>query len=197
MFVTLVTEGTGRPAASSHRTVSNLYKNLLIVHVEFFFMFSVKISVSPSVILLAVEGLDFTNTFEDSVFLFFNDIYLECLGYSNLTSATRKTTYQIPYDVDGSCDSELSEGWFRFQGDAGTKMPINCVPYRMCGTVLPGWLSGSHPTETEGIVSRTVCFTDREICCKHSVSIKVRNCGSHYVYNLPKTRCSRHYCSTD
>ena len=75
---------------------------------NFFLCLVSKLVYHPQSSLLAVEGLDFTNTFEDSVFLFFNDIYLECLGYSNLTSATRKTTYQLPYEVDGSCDSELS-----------------------------------------------------------------------------------------
>ena len=126
----------------------------------------------------------------------FCDNYLECLSYSNLTSETRKTTYRTPHGEE-SCDSDLDQGWFRFQGDAGTKMPTTCVDYSWCGTALPGWLSDSHPTETEGVVSRTVCFTGRNICCEHTVSIKVRNCGSYYVYFLLKTKCSHRYCSTD
>ena len=129
-------------------------------------------------------------------FSLFYDNYLECLSYSNLTSATRKTTHHTPPGEE-SCDSVLDEGWFRFQGDAGTKMPTSCVPGSRCGTVLPGWLNGNHPTETEGVVSRTVCFTHGEKCCKDTVFIKVRNCGSYYVYNLLKTKCFRRYCSTD
>ena len=41
VVVTLVTKGTGRPVASPKRAVSNLHKNLLIVHEEFYyFLFS-------------------------------------------------------------------------------------------------------------------------------------------------------------
>ena len=129
-------------------------------------------------------------------FSLFLDNYLECLSYSNLTSATRKTTYHTP-DGKESCDAVLDEGWFRFQGDAGTKMPTSCVPDWRCGTVQPGWLSGSHPTETEGEVERTVCFRRGNDCCQHSIAIKVRNCGSYYIYYLFKTKCNHRYCSTD
>ena len=45
-----------------------------------------------------------------------------------------------------SCDNDLSAGWFRFQGDAGTKMPTKCVPYKKCGTDSTGSLDGYHPT---------------------------------------------------
>ena len=117
----------------------------------------------------------------NSFFLFHN--YLECISYSLLTSGTRKTTYDTPQGRE-SCDNDLSADWFRFKGDAGTKMPTKCVPYKKCGTDSTGWLDGYHPTVADGKVSRTVCFRGLTDCCKHPVYIKVRNCGSFYVYQL-------------
>ncbi|KAL9961808.1 hypothetical protein ACROYT_G030830 [Oculina patagonica] len=53
-----------------------------------------------------------------------------CRGYQNLTSADRKNTYvsQQPY----LCDDRLN-GWYRFQGDAGTQMATTCPPEYRCG----------------------------------------------------------------
>lgn len=130
-----------------------------------------------------------------SFFLFHN--YLECISYSLLTSGTRKTTYDTSQGRE-SCDNDLSADWFRFKGDAGTKMPTKCVPYKKCGTDSTGWLDGYHPTVADGKVSRTVCFRGLTDCCKHPVYIKVRNCGSFYVYQLtPRTSCNQRYCGTD
>ena len=44
------------------------------------------------------------------------------------------------------CDKPFSEGWYRFVGDAGTKMPTKRVPAFRCGTDFPGWLDGAHRT---------------------------------------------------
>ena len=49
----------------------------------------------------------------------------------------------------------------------------------------------------EGAVNKTVCFRYDE-CCKYSVIIRVRNCGSYYVYHLINTpACALGYCGTD
>ena len=114
-------------------------------------------------------------------FLFYN--YLECLSYSLLTSGKGKTTYDTPPGKE-SCDNDLSAGWFRFQGDAGTKMPTKCEPYKKCGTDYTGLLDSYHPRVADGKVRRTVCFRDRTDCCKHPFYIKVRNFGYFYVYQL-------------
>ena len=86
-------------------------------------------------------------------------------------------------------------GWYRFQGAAGDRMPDKCVPINHCGTLLPGWLNGAHPTVAEGVVTRTVCYSGGSDCCFVSNTIKVRNCSSYYVYELPSTpRRSSGYC---
>ena len=76
--------------------------------------------------------------------------------------------------------------WFRFQGDAGTKMPTTCQPMLRCDAYKTGWLRGTHPSVAEGAVNKTVCFRYHS-CCKYSVIIRVRNCGSYYVYHLINT----------
>ena len=118
----------------------------------------------------------------------------ECTNYSSLTSGDRKTTYSTR---SAKCDSHLN-GWYRFQGAAGTKMPTTCPPVNRCDTSATGWLNGAHPTVVEGKVTRQVCFHWDSNCCKWSTNIQVRNCGSYYVYHFSGTPvCSLRYCSTD
>ena len=74
-------------------------------------------------------------------------LFLECRNYKILSSADRKVTYR-PYHR--LCDGTLGHGWFRFQGDAGTKMPTWCTPTYRCGSLGTGWLNGAHPQEHEG-----------------------------------------------
>ncbi|KAL9961286.1 hypothetical protein ACROYT_G030197 [Oculina patagonica] len=123
----------------------------------------------------------------------------ECFTYTSLTDGKRKVT--APADVK-SCDSTLGTGWYRFQGDAGTKMPTTCPPTHRCGTDAPGWLNGAHPTMAEGLVTRQVCFHWESNCCyssdSWSESIQVRNCSSYFIYFLSPTNvCQLRYCSAD
>ena len=89
--------------------------------------------------------------------------------------------------------------WYRFTGDAGTKMPTSCVNFKKCGGKRPGWLSGGHPKKVDGRVSRTVYFGWSDDCKVKSKTIQVRNCGSYYVYYLSAvgsgTNCLR-FCGT-
>lgn len=118
-----------------------------------------------------------------------------CHGYKILNSTDRKTTYT---DHTSFCDNDLKEGWYRFQGDAGTRMPTTSVPTDRCGTSFPGWLNGNHPTETEGEVGRKVCFHTNSNRCDLPVNIRVKNCTSYYIYRLlPTGGCFRRYCGTD
>lgn len=119
----------------------------------------------------------------------------DCLSYSSLTSADRKTTHKLGIS---KCDKSMSNGWYRFQGAAGTKMPTTCPPPYRCGTSAPGWLNGVLPSVAEGQVTRQVCFHWSSNCCKWSINIQVRNCGSFYVYHLSGTpSCTLRSCSTD
>lgn len=80
-------------------------------------------------------------------------------------------------------------------GLAGDRMPDTCVPSYHCGTHAPGWLRGVHPEVSEGVVSRTVCFTWCNKCCRWRSRILVRNCGDFYVYKLQRApKCKLRYC---
>ena len=118
----------------------------------------------------------------------------ECQNYTRLNNADRKITYgRASY-----CDIGIGPGWFRFEGSAGTRMPTSCPPDHKCGTDIPGWLEGSHPTVADGQVSRRVCFHYAPNCCRWARDIFVRNCSSYYVYYLRGApTCFARYCGTD
>ena len=119
----------------------------------------------------------------------------ECQNYASLNSADRKITYSGRIDY---CDKGIGPGWFRFEGSAGTRMPTSCPPIFRCGTCATGWMNGGHPAVADGQVSRQVCFHYSGNCCVSSTNIKVRNCGSYYVYYLSGTPyCYLRYCGTD
>ena len=57
------------------------------------------------------------------------------------------------------------EGWYRFVGAAGTKMPTTRAPAYRCVTDWSGWLDGSHPTVEDDGVPRMVCFSGLPTGC--------------------------------
>ena len=121
---------------------------------------------------------------------------VECTSYSSLTSGDRKITY---ITQSSQCDSSLN-GWYRFQGHAGTRMPTSYPPEHRCNTDATGWLNGGHPTVAEGKVTRRVCFHHASKVCYWSINIKVRNCGSFYVYlfsGTPYSNGNLRYCGSD
>ena len=96
------------------------------------------------------------------------------------------------------CDNDLQEGWCRFVGAAGTKMPTTRVQAFRCSTNWSDWLNGVHPTVEDGEVLRTVCFNDRNEGCKHETNIYVKNCGSYFIYKLHHSPgCASRYCGTN
>ena len=115
-----------------------------------------------------------------------------CKNYTVLIEADRAQGNTVMNNLD---DSDLVTGWYRFQGAAGDGMPDKCVlPYR-CGTVSPGWLSGTHATVAEGVVTRQVCYSRGQSCCAMSSIIKVKNCSSYSVYELQEPPSSwARYC---
>ena len=118
-----------------------------------------------------------------------------CHKYQNLTDAERRHDFVTK---SSKCDIPL-QGWYRFQGAAGTKMVTTAPPERRCGAHFPAWLKGKHPTVAEGTKRKTVCIHKFNKDCFGSVLIDVRNCGSYYIYNLLPLRgyCDARYCGTD
>ncbi|XP_028410572.1 uncharacterized protein LOC114533270 isoform X2 [Dendronephthya gigantea] len=115
-------------------------------------------------------------------------------GYKWLTNRNRNYRY---ITITPYCDDHLSQGWYRFGGEAGTQIATTCVPKRRCGTHAPGWMTQKHPTVSEGKVTRTVAFHWDGNCRKWSQNIQVINCGVYYVYYLgPSVACKLRYCGS-
>ncbi len=125
-------------------------------------------------------------------FLIVLSFFSGCFNFTILNEFDRAKGYK---GVINKCDRSLLKGWYRFLGLAGKQMPDACVAIERCGTRAPGWLSGGHPTVAQGVVQRRVCFHGSYSCCRLSTSIRVRNCGAFYVYELtPTPGCYMRYC---
>ena len=60
--------------------------------------------------------------------------------------------YTYNSDRTGSTDSPMGyhtslsqASWYRFGGEAGTRMATTPPPYKSCGTTSPGWLATALP----------------------------------------------------
>ncbi|CAH3020496.1 unnamed protein product [Porites evermanni] len=122
----------------------------------------------------------------------------DCLNYQNLTNGNRKVSHGSSPLL---CDNSLPHGWYRFQGNAGTKMPTSCIAPHKCSTHATGWLNGAHLSVEEGKVTKKVCFNWQSNCCRWSINIEVINCGDFFLYHFrgtpPEHSCHLRYCGTD
>ncbi|XP_052433000.1 adhesion G protein-coupled receptor B2-like [Carassius gibelio] len=96
------------------------------------------------------------------------------------------------------CDT-ITSGWYRlFLRGLSVKISDTCVAYSRCGTNIPLWIRGGHPTIEDGVVTRDVCGNAGSYCCYYgSYPIKVKACpGNYYVYELVSpTVCNAAYCA--
>ena len=123
-----------------------------------------------------------------------------CNSYTVLSEADRAQGHIVVNASNYRCDrNDLVPGWYRFQGAAGDRMADKCVPENHCGSRTPGWLSGPHPSITEGMVARKACFSSSYSCCFTYQHIRIRNCGAYFVYELPRlyTSCPARYCGNE
>ncbi|XP_067057992.1 uncharacterized protein [Acropora muricata] len=154
-------------------------------------------SVASSQVLVPTPALSSASLASSQMLVVTPALSSECYNYAVLDQSNRAITYR---GARRFCDGRLS-GWYRFVGKAGSKMPHSCVSGRRCGTNGPGWLVGRHPSVSEGVARRRVCFAGsrtwfyRSSCCRWSTYISVRNCGTFFVYKLrrPPT-CNLRYC---
>ncbi|XP_046553819.1 oncoprotein-induced transcript 3 protein-like [Haliotis rubra] len=102
---------------------------------------------------------------------------------------------KCPYQPE-ECDRYITENWYQVVNYHGAlEMPTSHVDINSCGANYPGWLNGTLPSETDGIVDMTVCVSFYNEPCRKQVTIQVKNCGLFYVYYLVKMGgCSERYC---
>ncbi|XP_073491124.1 uromodulin-like [Aquarana catesbeiana] len=123
-----------------------------------------------------------------------------CSNHTVLNDPWRSTSNTYNYSYWNSnwyhCDNGLS-GWYRFKGEYDQQIPEYCIPQQSCGTYIPIWMNGSHPTVSDGIVNRTACSNYYEGCCTYPYNISVKMCpGGFYVYKLQSTpSCNFAYCT--
>lgn len=116
-----------------------------------------------------------------------------CQNYTQLDQPFRSTENT---EEEQGCDRDMN-GWYRFVGDGGVRMPETCVQVYRCQTAAPMWLNGPHPTLGEGIVSRTACAHWSDNCCLWKTEVLVKACpGKYHVYRMQSTpECSLRYCT--
>uniref|UniRef100_A0A8C6QTC1 Uromodulin n=1 Tax=Nannospalax galili TaxID=1026970 RepID=A0A8C6QTC1_NANGA len=115
-----------------------------------------------------------------------------CKAHRTLEEYWRSSEYGAGY----ACDSDLF-GWYRFVGQGGVRMAETCVPVLRCNTAAPMWLNGTHPSSSQGIVTRTACAHWSGNCCLWNAQVQVKACPSgYYVYNLTAPpECNLAYCT--
>ncbi|CAH1277297.1 UMOD [Branchiostoma lanceolatum] len=71
------------------------------------------------------------------------------------------------------CDNLLSPGWYRFVANTGGKMPETCVDQFHCGTQVPIWLNGAHPTDYNAVtLDGCINYGVPGDCCTLTVQIQ-------------------------
>lgn len=104
------------------------------------------------------------------------------------------TLGQIPL-----CDKDLEAGWYRFTSFVGGQMPTKKVEMNHCGTRLPIWLNGKHPSPNDPVVVVKACVNihGRRNGCFFSYDVSVKSCPeNYYVYYLQPTHsCHIAYCA--
>ena len=146
--------------------------------------------------LVVISLLNAQHTVVSLSYIVYNFLtVIACHDYTILSESYRAVKI---YTEPIKCDSLMEVKWYRFSGDAGTKMTDKCPPMHMsCSTSIPGWLNGAHPSVDDGEVERTTCWTYHSGCCSYVKTIKVRNCGEFFVYRLgPAPVCYAVYCGT-
>ncbi len=122
----------------------------------------------------------------------------DCKGvkYTTINDPRRSTAYTKTTNL---CDKGLiqNNGWYRFTSEAGGEISTRMPQSGSCGTYVPIWLNGSHPSLEEGIVNRTACGLYSKLYpCANRYQIKVRNCSGFYIYQLtPPEECFSAYCA--
>uniref|UniRef100_A0A9J8BYK4 Uromodulin n=1 Tax=Cyprinus carpio carpio TaxID=630221 RepID=A0A9J8BYK4_CYPCA len=121
-----------------------------------------------------------------------------CYNYTVLDDLWRPTSNT--YDSVRRCDHYITwSGWYRlFINGLNAHIPDTCVAQYSCGTDVPLWIRGGHPTVQDGVVTRDVCSHWKNDCCYFgSYPIKVKACpGNYYVYELVRpNECNLAYCA--
>ncbi|XP_066274485.1 von Willebrand factor D and EGF domain-containing protein-like [Branchiostoma lanceolatum] len=126
-----------------------------------------------------------------------------CVTYTPINEPQRSTAFVPGASDDLICDNLLSPGWYRFVANTGGRMPETCVDQFHCGTQVPIWLNGAHPTDYNAVtLDGCMNYGVPDDCCTITVQIQVQKCTGpnadpdFFIYNLqPAIGCSLAYCA--
>jgi hypothetical protein len=121
------------------------------------------------------------------------------INYTTISDIRRSTAYNATFDL---CDRGLIQDglWYRFKSMAGNNIPEFYSGINHCGTHVPIWMNGTHPTTIGVEVDRIACapywwYARGE--CYIQYNIKVINCGTFFLYQLKEPYyCNSAYCTS-
>ena len=119
-------------------------------------------------------------------------------NYETINNVRRSTAYTATSDL---CDRHFIQdgSWYRFKSVAGDKMPEFNPGINHCGTFIPIWMKGKHPSNRGEKVNRIACAAvpwKFPAGCGQRFDIKVLNCGSFFLYQLKEPQhCTYAYCA--
>lgn len=122
-------------------------------------------------------------------------------AYTTISQVWRSTANVVKPGDKVQCDRGYikDDTWYRFDSSVGNEMPTSNPGFRKCGTSVPIWMKGKHPTVADGQTDALACAGVPRVPplgCGVSYPIKVVNCSSFYLYRLKEPQqCSLAYCA--
>ncbi|XP_067940137.1 uromodulin-like [Watersipora subatra] len=102
-----------------------------------------------------------------------------------------------------ACDERKDLQWFRFRGEAGSRMLDSAPKYESCGSLWPYWTDAEMPTDV-GVVKRVEAFGVQDQFPKaYSSQIEVMRCSeakNDFIYRHTGPyydMCQSTYCGMD
>ena len=136
----------------------------------------------------------------------------ECSDYLIMDDSSRNVHngYEKYTDEDNdyNCGYDTSpdwhgRNWYRMMPPAGVVITETSLTDHHCGSLRPGWIQGSHPTNEGEQVDALVCFSADAGDgaggeCEWGKPIQITHCGDFYVYYLFQVpACAARYCAAD
>ncbi|XP_021375499.1 von Willebrand factor D and EGF domain-containing protein-like isoform X4 [Mizuhopecten yessoensis] len=91
-------------------------------------------------------------------------------------------------------DLLISEGWYRSVSGAGGTIPQTAPESAKCGTQNPVWMDDTLPANGETKSVKMCAVGGFSSCVPTWSTVRVKHCGSFYVYDLKRTPGNYGYC---
>ena len=122
------------------------------------------------------------------------------ITYTTINDIRRSTKFKQTTTTT-LCDRNFiqDDKWYRFDSVAGDTIPTHNPGNTFCGTYIPIWFKGTHPTQDNVVVDAKACLAVPFIPpagCGKSHDIKVIKCENFYLYRLKEPKlCDSAYCA--